>query len=376
MQSSENMISRYQMLCLGFLAMLAPIIRLLPQQVVAKSGGFAWLSALIAIIPLTLLYLLVFRFLKYALPGEGFGELFLRALGKPLGKAAILLFTLWLMFYAGFALRTAADRYINSAYENTSPAIFIVIMLLLALIPLLGRFKNLGRTAESFFPLLILVLALVFAFAFGDVNLLVLPPPSAARLPKLLSGVPIVSIVLSLSVNIGFLEGRISQKRSRVKTAFVWLFLMLAVALLLCFEIVGCFGPELSAKLSYPFFTMVQNISILGILERLDPVVLAMWVIADFVLTSTLMFIIVNNLLLLFGFAPAAAEREKRLSMKNRRWLIWLTAAVILTLALIMAPDAESLIRLGHEIVPLFTLALNYGLLPLIILTGLIRKKV
>lgn len=212
MHKNDAIISRYQMLSLGFLALLSPIIRLLPQQAVAIACSHAWLSALMTLVPLTLLFLLVFRFFKYALPNEGFGELFIRVLGKPVGKFAILLFTLWLIFYVAFALRSAADRYITSAYYNTAPAVFIIIMLALSLIPLLGRFKNLGRTAESLLPLLGLVLLLIFIFSFGDVDKHFLPPAAAAHFPSLLQGMPVVANVLSLALYIGFLEGRIAQK--------------------------------------------------------------------------------------------------------------------------------------------------------------------
>ena len=62
--------------------------------------------------------------------------------------------------------------------------------------------------------------------------------------------------------------------------------------------------------------------------------------------------------------------------MKKGRWLIWLSTAIILVLALVMAPDTKSLAMLGHELVPIFNFAFIYCLLPLIIIIGLIRKKV
>lgn len=376
MENGKNTITRYQLLCLGFLALLSPIIRLLPQQVVAIAGAHAWLSGLLALLPTLLLLALVLRFLRSAQPSEGFGELFIRVLGRPLGISAIVLFTLWLLFYTAFALRSAADRYIACAYYNTSPAVFVVIMLLLALVPALGRFRALGRTAESLFPLLALVLIIVFAFSFGDVDPLMLYSPVAAYLPSLLEGVPLVANVFSLAVYIGFLEGRIENKASRKKTVMIWLGLMTAAVVLLCVLIVGCFGPELTARLNYPFFVMVRNISLFSFLERLDSVVLALWVISDFVLVSAMLFIVVSNLRLCFGYSQNSDAGEKTLSLKKGRWIIWLCAAALLALALLIAPDAKTLAMLSHRLVPTVNNAFTFGLLPLIIVIGLIRRKV
>lgn len=376
MQKNDTIISRYQMLSLGFLGLLSPMIRLLPQQVVEKSGPYAWLAVLLTTVPVALLFLLIFRFLKYAMPNEGLGELFIRVLGKPLGKLAILLFTLWLLFYVAFAVRSAADRYITSAYNNTRPAVFILIMLGLCLVPLLGRFKNLGRTAESLLPLLALVLLLIFAFSFKEVDLTFLPPVTVSRLPTVLSGIPLVANVLSLAVYMGFLEGRISQKKSRARIAFIWLLIMLAVAVLLCVITVGHFGSKLTAGLNYPFFLMIRNISVFNFLERLDAVVLGLWVITDFALVSTMLFIIFNNLCLVFGYDPATAEIQKCLCLKKGRWLIWLCFALLIPVSLLIAPNAESLLWLSHYFVPMANNAFTFGLLPLIIIIGLLRKRV
>ena len=89
-----------------------------------------------------------------------------------------------------------------------------------------------------------------------------------------------------------------------------------------------------------------------------------------------MLFIIINNLRLVFNYSPASAEGEKPFSLKNGRWLIWLCAALIIPLSLLIAPDSEALIWLSHEFVPNVNNAFTFGLLPLIILIGFLRKKV
>ncbi len=375
MGKEDSTLSRYQLLCLGFLSLLSPIIRLLPGQAAEFSGSYAWVAGILAIIPVSLLFFLIGKYLNKALPKEGFGELFLRSLGKPAGKSVLLLLTLWLILYAAFALRSGADRYITATYENSSPAIFICIMLALALYAALGKFLTLARSAAAFLPLLVLVLGTVFVLAFQDIDWEFLPPPSVSDIPSILKGVPTIATVLGLSVYIGFLEGRVREKEKRSKTISIFLLLMVIVVVLLCLLTVGVFGAKLTAKLHYPFFTMVRNLSLFNIVERLEALVLAQWVITDFMLISTLMFIIVNNFGIIFGFSKIYSCGQKRLTFKNGRWCIWVSALVILVLALTIAPTSPILQKLSVLIVPAVNLVFVFGLLPLTIIVGLLRKR-
>lgn len=376
MQDEKITISRFQLLCLGFISLLSPIIRLLPQHAVELSGSAAWFSALLTLVPVGLLFLVLNKFFKNARPNEGYAELFIRVLGKGFGKAVIIIYSLWLMFYTAFGLCSSADRYVTAAYQHTSAAIFIIIMLLLALIPTLGRFKILCRTTESFFPLLVLVLLLVFGFAFQDVDLNFLPPPTVKELPKILSSIPTIANILSLAVYVGFLEGRIREKEKRMKTIFTWLLLMVITVILLCVTTVGSLGADITSKLCYPFFVMIRNISVFNFIERLESIVLALWVITDFAFISVLLFIVDNNLRIVFSYPATSAEGAKFLDFKNGRYLIWINAAIVLVIALLLSPNSFFIATLSKKIVPIINLIFTFGLLPLIVIIGMIRKRI
>ena len=375
MMTDNLRITRWQQLCLGFISMLSPIIRLLPRHSAEIAGSSAWVSALFAAVPVTLLFLLVLRLFKNASEGEGFGELFIRILGKGVGRAVIVIFTLWLIFYTGFTLRSGADRYITSAYHNSRPEFFILVLLSLAVLSCLSRFKTLGRVSEVFFPLMALVLALVFGFAFQDVSGEFLSAPAISELPGIIRAVHPSSIILSISVYFGFLEGRVADPHKRRGTVFFWFLLMFSTVFLLCITTIGCFGGELTSNLDYPFFVMIRNISLFDFIDRLETPVMALWVITDFVMVSTLMFIITGNLRLCMGLR----ESEPQLgltALRHGKWLVWLCAVPVLVSALTMAPDAGTLRQLSQVIVPWINTALIYGLLPAIVLVGLIRKRI
>lgn len=375
MGESRGMISRWQQLCLGFLALLSPIIRLLPQQSAEYAGGSVWASALLGALPVALLYLLMARFLKNAEPDQSFGELFIKILGKTAGKLLLLIFALWLIFYAGFSLKSGAARYISTAYAHADSSFFIVVLLLLSLMAALGRFRALGRASEVFFPLMILVLALVFGFSFSDVQTEYLTLPVPRESAGLLLGAVPVANILGLSVFFGFLEGRV-EKQGRLKRFLaLWLTVMTAVVLLLCVTTVGSLGAELTSRLEYPFFDMVRNISLFNFLERLESAVMALWVITDFVFCSTLLFIVSDILRLIFGLSGGEPPKTL-LSMKNGRWIILLCALLTGLCALAAMPDGQGFAALSDNIVPLVNLGFTFLLLPAVALVGLLRRRI
>lgn len=376
MPDSKGKISRWQQLCLGFLALLSPIIRLLPQQSAHAADSSAWVAAIVGAIPVGLLFLLTARLMKNALPDEGFGELFLRILGRTAGKIVILLFTVWLIFYAGFSLRSGAERYIATAYNHAQPSFFILVLLLLSVAAALSRFKALGRTAEVFFPIMALLLGLVFGFCFPDVETQFLPPPTFSETGNiLLAAVPVANI-MGLSVYFGFLEGRVGERNKLKRFFWLWLPLLTAAVLLLCVTTIGTLGAEMTSQLEYPFFVMVRNISVFNFLERLESAVMALWVVTDFLLISILMFIVSDNLRLCLGLGRGGEDKAKLLDMKNGRWTVWLCAALVLVAALTMAPDSEVLLTLSRAVVPYINIALTFLLLPAIVVVGLIRKRI
>ena len=65
--------------------------------------------------------LLLGRLTRKRVPGEGLGGVLLRVLGRFGGTAAVLLYTVWTVFYAGFVLRAGADRFVTAVYPGSRP---------------------------------------------------------------------------------------------------------------------------------------------------------------------------------------------------------------------------------------------------------------
>ena len=134
----ETSVSRRQLLALGTMIFLVPVLRLYPAETAALAGRAAWISAPLAL-PLMLgyVYFLV-RLMALREEGEGLAELGLRLLGRAPGRIFLLLTAGWTLLYAAFVLRSGADRLVGTVYLKANPAVFTEVMGLLGILAALS----------------------------------------------------------------------------------------------------------------------------------------------------------------------------------------------------------------------------------------------
>ena len=332
-------------------ALLSPVLRLIPGSAAALGGSSAWLGPLAAL-PLGLLYAALLRRLRGTLnPGECFPELMRRALGRRPGGALLLLFAGWLLVYTGFLLRAGADRLQISAYPHSGPGFFMLSMGLLILIAALGPFRSLTRLARAVGPVLFLVLVLILLKAARSVD------PSEL--------LPLRGEALALAVRFFFLPGQEKAGEDFLPCAAR----LVLFALLLCAlgaAVQGRFGPSLSARLSAPFFALVRNLVFFRSLERMEALVVGLWILPDFLLGGLCLHGAQRCLRLALGRQPR--EGESRLDFSGGRSLIWLCGIVPVALGLSLGRDPASLQHWSRTVIPLTNLFFTLLLLPVTLL--------
>lgn len=356
-------ISRRQLSILLFVSALSPLIRQTPGLAVRSAGGAVWLSSLLALLPLPLAGWLLGRLLRRRVPGEGLGGVLLRVFGKSGGTAAVLLYTVWTVFYAGFVLRAGADRFVSAVYPGSRAWLFMAVMAALCVPACLGRLKTLGRCAEIALPLLALVFLFVFLFCLPGVDAANLAPVSGETALAAARGTPRLWSTLSVLLLLAFLTDR--TEPGPLAGCFNRVFLSLgALAALLCVTIVGTFGAALAAEMHYPFFVMIRCIRIFRLLERVEALVVAQWVVTDFLLLGALLQAATGNLTLCFP----KLDRRREITALSCLALAAVSGAVC-------APTSFSLRELSRTLVPLASAAAA-GLLALALIVGAVRKKI
>lgn len=340
-------INRRQYMALGFICLLYPLVRRMPNPAVSAAGGRAWLASLAAI-PVLLLVFLLYRALDQ--PGKGLGEVMLDTLGPVFGRFVLALYALWFISMCAFIVRSGGERFVSTIYPGTSPGIFTAATMAACLIASMGSLRALGRSAMIFRPVLLLAMILVFAALLPKTQLTGVWQPSSKDVLPVLRAVPEVVNPLCTAVYLSFLNGRRSQPVT-VRHVLPWILCSAVISMLLCLCAVGCFGAELTTKLSSTFFVLVRDVSLFGSEARIEPLVISMWVFSDFMLTTVLLQISAGLLGLIFGLS-LRAEDSRFFDLSGGRWLLPLCAVIACALAFVFSPDPITIRPLAQLWVP------------------------
>ena len=363
-----------QLIALATVIFLSPSLRLFPSGSAELAGRAAWLSALAAI-PFLLGYIFfLFKLMDQRQEGEGLAELTLRALGDKAGHVALYIIPLWLLLYAGFVLRSGADQLITTIYPLSAPPFFTVIMGLISLVAALGSARSIVRVAKLVLPAVAGVLLLILAFALLNMDKAnLLPVTGQDAGPLLLGALPVVNVISVVVYLICFLSGPSPKDPGRFKAYSIWLVSICLLLTVLCAGIIGCFGPELTARLTRPFFSLVRNLVFFNSVERIEALVVTLWVFPDFLLVSLLLFASQFCLRLAMGENPTYLV-QRRLDMSGKRWVILLCGAAAIVCGLIVAPDPTSMELWSEKIIPGINMLFAFVILPAIWAVGKLRK--
>ena len=372
--NKSNQVNRRQLFSLGTLVLMVPALRHFVTASVRYAGRAAWLTPLIAALPMLLYLHFMADFLGRRREGENLQELMLRCLGPRLGKVALGLTAAWLLLYSGFVLRSGADRMIITIYPNSAPGPFIIATGLVCLVAALGKPRSLIRCAQLVKPLVLAALLLILFFAlFSAKSGNLLPITVNDALPVALGSLAAVNVLLVGVYTLGFVEGLVPLSPGRARESSLWLLWMVVLLCLLTTAITGMFGAELTAKINRPFFVMVRNLVFFRTVERVEALVAMLWLFPDFLLVSLLLWSAQHCLRLIFRFDPAYAG-ERLLDPRQGRWLVCPCALAVIISSLLIGRNATGLELWSSQIIPLLNLGFALLFLPAVYIIGKLKK--
>ena len=355
-------ITERQLSVLIFVSLLSPMIRILPASAVLFAGRSAWLSTALAL-PAGAALVGFTRWARKNAPEEmGLADMALAGLGPVAGRAFDILCALWLTFYGGFIARSAAERLLATVYPNGNTPVFIVVMLAVALFTASGLTKTLSRTAEILMPILGAVIAVVLLSALPDVSAGNLLPVTYRDLKAMAYGALPIFDVMAASGYFLFLAGRVRRPKAQKPNAFPWLILLAAVAFGVTFFTLGTLGEKLAVSMENAFFMVVRNIKVLGVVERMEAVVVTVWIVTDFIFLAAVLMIVAEIWRTVTG-------------AKKRAVFVAPSAALSGAAAFLVAGNAFAFQRWSDFIVPAVNLLLAAVLIPAVMAGGkLIRR--
>lgn len=275
----RDVLSIRQMMVLLVTALLAPASDLLPVLSAQKAGGGGWLTVLGAL-PLLLIALWA---VSGVIRDRGAGQM----LGGLPRYIIIMVYLTWTLLTLMLSLRLCRAR-LSVIYGEGPAFVFTLVLLIVAVWMGLGKTSALARAGEVFYLALAVALAGVLflsVFKVEGENLL-LSAEEAAALPE--GSVAAAGLLLNI-LPAAVLGKKVSVKPRNTHRAVGWTVAFCIVITLLLGAIIGCAGPQLTARLPAPFLTMVQGLGIKGTFQRTEALAAALWTLSDLTLAGLLL---------------------------------------------------------------------------------------
>lgn len=327
---TDDQISMRQLMVLLFTALLSPVVRLLPTRTAEEAGRAGWLSALAALPIVLALCWVISALFRGTETGTGLGEIAQRGLGAPLGKALVLLYLIWGLFLLCANTRLFGLRFLSTSYRNAPLGFFLMAALLLVLWLVRKPLSAFARAAELFYLALALCLGLTLFFGLFQVRASNVLPVWTEDVPGVARAVRPVLSVVGYGVFGAFLGGNVTRRSSDRRRSLKWAAAFCAVLAALQLVCLGNFGPELTARMDTPFFMMVKGIGVPGAFERVESVVIALWVLSDLTLLGLLA-------------SACCAMAQSVFGFRKRSTAAWPVVLAALIGAIFFFPDAFAL---------------------------------
>lgn len=176
-------------------------------------------------------------------------------------------------------------------------------------------------------------------------------------------------VLVCPAAGICFLAGGVKKRPGGFWPLGLWMGMLCLLLTLLNLALLGSFGAELAAALSRPFFVLVRTLVFFSTVERVEALVVMLWIFPDFLMAALYLWAGRQALgLLLEGRKlgpwriPAAGD--------TTRGLTWVCGAAVIALGLWLGPDSRSLERWSTTLIPAMNLVFCFGLLPFLYILG------
>jgi hypothetical protein len=277
-------ISLRQLLVLLFLGQLAIGVQLVSRGSAALAGAAAWLAPVGA-----LAVLLPVGWLADQLSqGRGLAAGYRRALGRRVGDLVLLLYIVWGLALLAAELGLYARRMTSLTAGGRGRWFFLLALGAVLLWLVWGGLEAFARAGEIFYLAMVGVLAVVLAVGALRVEQLNLFPVGRGALAGLPAAALQAGGLLCPALYGAFLPVRPEGEGKAIRRRWtLGLCLVLAGVELV---VLGGLGPALTARSEVPLFALARDLSVGGAVQRLEGLLLPLWVVSDLALAGVLLF--------------------------------------------------------------------------------------
>jgi len=278
-------ISMRQAVILFLTLTFSPTVRHIPSYTAKYAKQAAWLTPVMTLILMSLLAF-VWNYFYKTYKDNTLMDIYCDITGKVIGTILAFVHLAWMIILAAVYLRYFIIKLVGSIMPLVSISFLLITILLMLFYALRYGLILIARLNELIFPIILVTFILIVLMLLPNIKWDFLVPLTYRDiLPVLRGGIASVGILSSFTFLFIFGDS-INNKEKTGKLGFqTALFLFCALTILLAWTI-GTLSHTVTEKTLLPFLTSVKQISLFNVLEKIEPVVVSLWVMSDFVLIS------------------------------------------------------------------------------------------
>lgn len=306
MIADDDVISPYQIAMILIMVLIGAGVFSVPRLLAESAGSNSLIILLFAgAIVLGLTYIIIA--LNCRFPGKTLPDYSIEIIGKAPAKVLTMLYVFYFLAFIAMEVRIISEIVKLFLLTEAPVELIILCMILTSTYAVRGGVECIGRISELFFPLLFIPFAFMLLPGLTDVDFSNLLPVFYGFEKKLLKTLPGLALSFAgfetLLIYMGFMkEPRKTYKYALWGLAFVTVSYVIIAGL--C---ISKFGIEWTKKMVWPVLGYVRSINLPGLfIERLDGVMLGIWILAIY---ST---VIILYFALTFSLSKVFATREQK----------------------------------------------------------------
>ncbi|WHY74030.1 GerAB/ArcD/ProY family transporter [Fictibacillus enclensis] len=279
----SHKLNQWQMLLLTISFLVGSSLLLAPNLTSFYSKQDAWLSMIIALAAgLILNWLWIYLLSKYQ-----YQSIFViaeKAVGKWIGGLISLLVVFYALHLCSYVVRNVSNFMISSVLPDTNAWTFQMMLIIVSLYSCYYGLNNIARVNEFLNPImgvLFLVSLLLTLNRFELHNLkpfLEQPPRSILQGAYTTTGFPFIEVIL-----LGTVFTYVSKKKNLMRTYLMAIAISGLILLITIIIVIGVDGYYLVSRNTFPTFELMRAINIVKLLERIEVLIGAVWIVGIFV---------------------------------------------------------------------------------------------
>jgi spore germination protein KB len=281
------------------------------------AGPDAWMSAILASgVGAGIAYLCAQLNLMF--PNQTLIEYSRHLLGKWLGGFVSVLYLLYDLLLLAVILKQFSLFITGTIMPRTPISVVAILMILCVLYPTLYGIAVLGRLCEISGPLILIgIVGPIFLVINQMEPDRILPILADSGLVAMMKGSLPIATFLGDCVMLVMLTAFVSDSKRIVKQAVGGVAVCGFFSVLLVMVSLFVFGSNVAAGYPYPLLMMVRTISLGGIIENLDAIVVTIWIMSIFTKLALYLFVAGYGTSQLFG-------------IKKWKTMIWILALLVM----------------------------------------------